>query len=288
MIFIFLSICCSVLVSVLLKLAKRYHINVTQAIAWNYLSAGFLCWLFYRPQVANLDMSNTPYPVYILLGVLLPVLFVLLATSIRFSGIVRTDVAQRLSLFIPVLAAFLLFKEVPSVIKSAGIAVGFAAIICSIPWQKQSQEKAANSGWIYLLAVFVGLGIIDILFKQIAQNKQIPYTSSLFIVFIIAFLVSIITLVILFITGKSKFQWINFLCGLVLGMANFGNILFYIKAHQSLASQPSVVFSAMNIGVIIMGSLVGILIFREKLSRLNYAGIALALVSIILVVISQK
>ena len=288
MIFIFLSICCSVLVSVLLKLAKRYHINVTQAIAWNYLSAGVLCWLFYRPQVFNLNIQDTPYPIYLLLGLLLPVLFVLLATSIRFSGIVRTDVAQRLSLFIPVLAAFLVFKEVPSLIKSSGIAVGFAAILCSIPWQKQQQNRRANSGWIYLLAVFVGLGIIDILFKQIAQNKQIPYTSSLFIVFIIAFLLSIITLVILFITRKARFEWINLLCGLVLGMANFGNILFYIKAHQSLASQPSVVFSAMNIGVIIMGSLVGILIFREKLSRLNYAGIALALVSIILVVISQN
>lgn len=288
MIFIFLSICCSVLVSILLKLAKRYHINVTQAIAWNYLSAGVLCWLFYRPQVFNLAPGEMPFPIYMLLGLLLPLLFVLLAISIRLSGIVRTDVAQRLSLFIPVLAAFLIFKEVPSLIKFAGISVGFAAIICSIPWQKQQQDKGADTGWIYLLAVFIGLGIIDILFKQIAQNKQIPYTSSLFIVFIIAFLISIITLIILFITRKSKFEWINVFCGLLLGMANFGNILFYIKAHQSLASQPSVVFSAMNIGVILMGSLVGILIFRERLSRLNYAGIALAVVSIILVVISRN
>ena len=287
MIFIFLSICCSVFVSVLLKLAKRYHIDATQAIAWNYLSAGILCWLFYRPRIFDLNIGNTPYPIYILLGFLLPSLFVLLATSIRFSGIVRTDVAQRLSLFIPVLAAFLLFKEVPSPIKSAGIAVGFAAILFSVPWQKQ-QHKKINSGWLYLVAVFVGLGIIDVLFKQIAQNKEIPYTSSLFIVFILAFLISMITLVVLFSSRKIKFEWINLVCGLILGMANFGNILFYLKAHQSLAAQPSIVFSAMNIGVIILGSLVGILIFREKLSRLNYLGIALALVSIVLVVISQN
>jgi drug/metabolite transporter (DMT)-like permease len=288
MIFIFLSICCSVLVSVLLKLARRYHIDVTQAIAWNYLSAGVLCWIFYRPAVLSLTIADTPYPIYILLGLLLPALFVLLAMSIRCSGIVRTDVAQRLSLFIPVLAAFLLFKEVPSLIKSVGIALGFAAILFSIPWQKRHENKTRSSGWVYLLAVFLGLGIIDIFFKQIAQNKQVPYTSSLFIVFIMAFIISMITLVILFSTRKSKFEWINLLCGLILGMANFGNILFYLKAHQSLASQPSVVFSAMNIGVIILGSFVGILIFREKLSRLNYVGIFLALASIILVVISQN
>lgn len=286
MIFIFLSICCSVFVSVLLKLAKRYHIDATQAIAWNYLSAGILCWIFYRPNIFSLNFDVVPYPIYILLGILLPGLFVVLALSVRYSGIVRTDVAQRLSLFIPVLAAFLLFKETPSLLKSAGIAVGFAAILFSIPWQKQ-QTSNSSSAWIYLVVVFVGLGIIDVLFKQIAQNKAVPYTSSLQIIFILAFVISMIALVIMFLTGKLKFEWINFVCGLILGMANFGNILFYLKAHQSLAQQPSVVFSAMNIGVIILGSLVGILIFKEKLSRLNYAGIGLALVSIVLVVLSM-
>ena len=287
MIFIFLSICCSVFVSVLLKLAKRYRIDVTQAVAWNYLSAGILCYVFYQPQISDLDLLEIPYPIYILLGFLLPSLFVVLAASIRYTGIVRTDIAQRLSLFIPVLAAFLLFKETPSLLKSAGIAVGFAAILFSIPWQKEQNQKSSTS-WVYLITVFLGLGIIDVFFKQIAQNKQIPYTTSLLIIFIIAFVISMISLVVLFARHKIKFQWINVICGLILGVANFGNILFYLKAHDSLASQPSVVFSTMNIGVIILGSIVGILIFREKLSRLNYAGIGLAIVSIILVVISRN
>ena len=287
MIFIFLSICCSVFVSVLLKLAKRYKINVVQAIAWNYLSAGILCWGIFRPQIFNISQADLPYPIYLALGILLPVLFVLLAASVRFSGIVRTDIAQRLSLFIPVLAAFLLFKESPSWLKISGIALAFAAILLSIPWQK-SKEKQPSSGWIYLISVFAGLGVIDILFKQIAQIKTIEYTSSLLIIFIIAFIISILTLVYLFITGKSKFEWVNLACGLILGAANFGNILFYIKAHQVLADQPSVVFASMNIGVILMGSVVGIFIFKERLSRLNYAGIVLALVSIVLIVLSRN
>ena len=287
MIYIFLSICCSVFVSVLLKLAKRYKIDITQAIAWNYLSAGILCYVFYKPQISDLNLSETPYSIYILLGFLLPSLFIVLAASIRYSGIVRTDIAQRLSLFIPVFAAFLLFKETPSLLKSAGIAVGFAAILFSIPWQKEQNERSSAS-WVYLITVFIGLGIIDVFFKQIAQNQEIPYTTSLQIIFIIAFAISIFTLLVLFAIQKIKFGWINVICGLILGTANFGNILFYLKAHQSLASQPSVVFSTMNIGVIILGSIVGILIFREKLSRLNFAGIGLAIVSIILVVISRN
>ena len=78
-----------------------------------------------------------------------------------------------------------------------------------------------------------------------------------------------------------KFTLINLLCGWILGIANFGNILFYLKAHQDLSNQPSIVFSSMNIGVIILGSAVGVFIFKEKLSRLNYVGILLALISIL-------
>ncbi|MNL61192.1 hypothetical protein D3C87_1850830 [compost metagenome] len=50
-----------------------------------------------------------------------------------------------------------------------------------------------------------------------------------------------------------------------------------------MADNPSVVFAAMNMGVIITGSLVGILIFKEKLNKLNYWGLALALLAILLI-----
>jgi drug/metabolite transporter (DMT)-like permease len=277
MIYILISVCFSVFVSVLLKLAKRYEIDNKQAIAWNYSIAGFLTWLIYRPEIPDLKLSI--FPVYIALGVLLPLLFAILALSIRYTGIVRTDIAQRLSLFIPVLSAFFLFGEEFSFLKIIGIAIAFLAIMFSIPWQKDQSEKTGI--WIYPVLVFIGMGIIDTLFKQIAKTTGIPFTSSLLIIFIIAFLLSIFYLLYLYFFKKLKFTLINLICGWILGIANFGNILFYLKAHQDLANQPSIVFSSMNIGVIILGSAVGVFIFREKLSRLNYIGILLAVFSIL-------
>ena len=278
MIYIILSICCSVFVSVLLKLAKRYEIDTRQAIMWNYSMAAVLTWLIYDP--AWPPLNNILFPIYTTLGLLLPSLFLILALSVRYTGIVRTDVAQRLSLFIPVLASFLFFGETRSTIKIAGIIIAFMAIICSVPWQKK--DTSSSSYWIYPVTVFVGMGIIDILFKQIAKTEDVPFTSSLIVVFILAFIVSTLFLLYLFFVKKLKFALINVFCGGILGIANFGNILFYLKAHQALANQPSLVFSAMNIGVIILGSLVGVLIFKEKLTKLNYAGIGLAVISIIL------
>src|SRR6202000_2729333 len=134
MLYVVLSICCSVTVSVLLKLAKRYQIDVYQAITWNYSAAILLTWFFFRPNLAS--VHSAPVFTYLSLGILFPVLFEVIATSIRLTGIVRTDVAQRLSLFIPVLAAFLIFNESPNPIKITGIAIGFVAVICLIPWRQ--------------------------------------------------------------------------------------------------------------------------------------------------------
>jgi len=43
----------------------------------------------------------------------------------------------------------------------------------------------------------------------------------------------------------------------------------------------------MNMGVIILGSLAGILLFKEKMTKWNYLGILLAIISIIFITFSQ-
>lgn len=281
MFYIFLSICFSVTVSVLLKLAKRYQIDVYQAITWNYSAAIILTWVFFRPHLSNLH--DTPVSIYVPLGILLPLLFIIIATSIKLTGIVRTDVAQRLSLFIPVLAAFLIFGEKISTVKVVGLSIGFAALICLIPWkQKRAVRRRPTYSWLYLVVIFVGMGVIDVLLKQVAKTKDVPFTTSLFIVFIIAFIVSILGLIYLIANKKTRFSWPHIFIGWILGIANFGNILFFIKAHQALATRPASVFSTMDIGVIVVGSLIGVAIFRERLSWLNFAGIALGLIAIII------
>jgi drug/metabolite transporter (DMT)-like permease len=279
MIYILLSILCSVIVSVMLKLAKRYSIDVKQAITWNYSIAMLLTWIVYRPQLNGLEQA--PWSIYISLGILLPIIFWAIAASVEHTGIVRTDVAQRLSLFIPLTAAFFLFGENLSLVKSIGIVLGFVAIAFSIP--TGSKQQKSSSSWFYPLVVFAGMGIIDVLFKQIALFKGVSYTSSLFVVYALAFVVSLLLLAYLFMSKASKFSWINMLCGWILGVFNFGNILFYLKAHQAEAARPSLVFTAMNIGVIALGSLVGLLIFKEKLSLLNKMAIVVAVAAILVI-----
>jgi len=284
MIYILLSISCSVTVAVLLKLARRYKINVLQAVMWNYLAAITLGIIFFKPDLKA--VSTVPGPIIIALGILLPLLFLVLAASVRNIGIVKTDIAQRLSLFIPILAALFIFGEKFNNLRIAGIAVGFIAIVLTL--LKKSEKRERNYAFIYPVLVFFGFGVIDVLFKQLAVDQSLPYTTALLMAFCIAFFIALIVLAYTVIVKKQKIQLVNFACGIVLGCFNFGNILFYMKAHRSMTDSPSIVFAAMNMGVIVLGSIVGILIFKEKVTKLNYMGIGLALVAILLITLSQQ
>ncbi|WP_316829410.1 DMT family transporter [Pedobacter aquatilis] len=284
MIYIILSIFCSVTVAVLLKLAKRYQISIIQAVTVNYLMAFMLCFLFFRPQISTLN-SLAPWPVYGSLAILLPGIFLILAASVKKLGIVKTDIAQRLSLFIPILAAYFIFKEDFNQLKFIGLGIGFLAIV--LTFLRKSSNETQSNNWFFPITVFLGFGVIDVLFKQIALHKEFPYTTSLFIVFFLAFIVSVIIVTVMALSGKTKLQLVNMGCGVILGVFNFGNILFYLKAHQALSSNPSTVFAAMNLGVIVASTLIGVMIFKEKLSKLNYFGIALAICAVILITIAQ-
>lgn len=280
MLYLILSIICSVSVGVIFKIARKRDVAIAQIVAFNYITAICLCYIIYRPQLPPID-NSLPWHIYIPLMVLLPSIFLFLALSIKHMGIVKTDAAQRMSLFIPILAAWLIFGEAFNSYKWAGLAIGFPAIAL-ILYKKQDNTE---NKWLYPAVVLLGFGIIDILFKQIAGGV-IPYTTSFFIVLCGALVVA--WLIVFYKLSKGEtIKPVNVMFGLLVGAFNFGNILFYLKAHKAFSDNPSTVFASMNMGVIVLGSLVGILAFKEKLTVINYIGIVLALCAIGLITLSQ-
>jgi drug/metabolite transporter (DMT)-like permease len=283
MLFLLLSILCSVSVGVIFKIARKYNTNNTQMVAYNYIFALALCYLSFRPDITAITAA-APWNLYIVIGILLPSIFLFLALSIKHMGIVKTDAAQRLSLFIPILAAWLLFKEEFNILKITALIIGFPALLLIL---NKPTEKT-NNKWIYPTVVLLGFGVIDILFKQIATHTDLPYTTSLFPIFAISMTIMLIVVIYETLFKKAELTLRNILFGGLVGVLNFGNILFYLKAHKEFADNPSTVFAGMNMGVIIIGSLTGILIFKEKQTKFNYLGLFLALIAIVLILISQN
>jgi drug/metabolite transporter (DMT)-like permease len=283
MLFLIFSVLCSVTVGILFKIAQTETNSKIQIIAFNYVFALALCFLSFNPEIKTIG-KTAPWGIYILVGILLPTIFLLMAFSVKYMGIVKTDAAQRLSLFIPIIASWLLFDEAFNFLKISAFLVAFPALILLL---KKPSDNTENK-WIYPAAVLVGFGIIDILFKKMATYTDVPFTTSLFVIFGIALLITLVAVRFENTKSKAKITAQNLLFGGLIGVFNFGNILFYLKAHQAFAKNPSTVFAGMNLGVIIIGSLVGLFIFKEKLTKLNFLGLFLAFLSVILIVISQN
>ncbi len=274
-----IAVLCSVAVSVLLKVARKRNIVIQQAIAFNYIAALSLSWFLLKPDFKGLEFTdfiaqseNTP--IFLALGILLPSVFIIMSKAVEFAGIVRSDAAQRLSLFLPILAAFLIFHEMLSQSKAIGIVLAFIGLFCLL--SKPNEQSAIDfRGVLGLVGVWFGYGIIDILFKQVAKSGG-AFPTTLFIAFSLAACIMFIYLLF----KRTQWNVASFVGGIILGVLNFFNILFYIKAHQSFSSNPTLVFAGMNIGVICLGTITGALIFKEKISKVNWLGIVFSLCAI--------
>ncbi|MFD2554914.1 DMT family transporter [Sphingobacterium tabacisoli] len=280
--YVVLSVVCSVTVAVLLKIARSRSLHVQQIVLWNYPATVLLTYFLLQPNLKRVPWMELPYQLYIPLAVLLPTLFIFIALAIKYSGIVKTDIAQRMSLFIPLLASFLLFNEKASLGTLVGIGVGLLAVIFSVSWNKGA-EGEKSSGILYPSVVFLGMGIIDVLFKQVAQHNEVSYIDSMFFVFVGAMLVAFSILLFQNWKEGEGISKTTVLWGSILGVFNFLNIFFYMKAHRAIPDNPSIVFTTMNVGVIVVGTLIGVWVFKEKLSLVNKIGLVLAVISILLI-----
>ncbi|QDE41372.1 DMT family transporter [Luteibacter pinisoli] len=278
MVYILLAVLFSVSVSVLLKLARRGGIDIVQAVATNYVVASLLAWwlLGATPQAAL--AAKATWPPLIALGILLPAIFVVLARSVRTAGIVRTDVAQRLSLFVSLFAAFVVLGDVLTGQKALGIGIALVAVLCVL-WRRQRGGASEADAWWAPLLVFAGFGAIDICFKLVAKAGA-SFGAGLLGAFLIAMVLCWIVVAVRAVSRTAALSARSIGFGVLLGAFNFANILFYVRGHQALPNDPSLVFASMNVGVVVLGTLVGALGFREKLTAVNWLGIALAIAAI--------
>ncbi len=279
MIFLLFSVLCSVAVSVLLRRAAPWRIDAAQAVTWNYLVASILCGVFLHPSLQALRDGSAPWPELLLLAVALPGIFLVFARTLALAGIVRGDAAQRLSLLISLAAAFLFFGEKANAFKFAGLGVGVLALV-GILARESTGAASWKTAWPWLLATCAGYAGIDILLKRIALSGTSSMTA-LQASFVLAF---VLMLAYLFVR-KTRFDVHNLVAGLLLGALNFANIFFYVRAHQALPNSPATVFATMNIGVVALGTLVGVAFFKEQTSAWNRVGLALAVVAILLIAI---
>lgn len=273
---IFAAACCSVVVSILLKWGKNKGFDPIQMISWNYASASLLCYFWFKPDLSHVSISNTPWWLIIALGVLLPSVFLFLAKSLQYAGIVKTEIAQRLSVILSLLAAYFIFQEQFNQLKILGVVLGLAAVMCILFTNASGGGEGQKQAVWYLALVWFGYALIDVLLKY-TTGLGVQFSVALNLMFICAFLLSVGYVAV---TTKNIGLTKNVVAGLCLGVLNFANIALYVKAHLLLKDSPAVVFACMNIMVVLLGVFSGLLFFKEKLKLATAIGLVLGITSV--------
>src|SRR5690606_38439210 len=105
----------------------------------------------------------------------------------KTAGLVKTEIAQRLSLLLSLAAAFIWFGETITTLKFAGLALGLLAIMGLVTGQAKTSEQSQARVWPILLVVWFGYASVDVLLKDISA-AGVPFSLSLLISFSLAFI----------------------------------------------------------------------------------------------------
>lgn len=281
MINLILSIFFSSSLYVIFKYFEKYKINTLQAIITNYIVACACGFLFYKNAVVISNIYEQPWFIgAVILGLMFILIFNLMALTSQKNGLSVASVSGKMSVVIPVVFAVIVYKEQLTVLNCFGILIALFAVYFT-----SAKEKALTldkKTLIYPILLFLGSGIIDTFIKYMqtnyVSNSEVPLFLST--VFGIAGLAGFI---ILIIKSNLKIELKNVIGGIILGVPNYFSMAYLIKALQNENLNSSTIFTINNVAIVALTTLFAILFFKEKLSKKNWLGIILAIISILFV-----
>lgn len=281
MVFLLLSVFFSSILFVIFQYFEKYRIHNFSAITVNYLIA-YLVGSLLNQQI-SFDFFSKPWGWSAgALGFLFISLFGVLAKVTQERGITTSVVANKMSMIIPIICAFIVLGDTPNWIKYLGILLSIPGIILTV---MKKEHLGLKAFWGLPLILFLGSGILDFSLKLnetylVPASDFFPFVSS---IFLSAFIVGLIYG--LAVKG-IEWNWRNLIAGAFLGIPNYFSIYFLMKALNSGGLQSSVVFPINNSGILIFSTILSVVIFSEKLSFKNWLGIIFCLLSIAMIYIS--
>lgn len=289
MIALLLSILSSTIIFVVFKLFDKFKVHTLQAIVVNYWVACGCGILFYQESLdVTLITSSHWFPYAMGLGLLFIAIFNLMGITAQWHGLSVVSVATKMSVVIPILFGLFYYKESLNLIKVFGIILALQAVyLVSV---KDTAKKVQKSSSILLPSlVFLGSGIIDTSLKYLEDTYVDAASLSIFsaTIFGAAGSIGLLLVIYLIITGKTRFKIRNIIGGIALGIPNYFSVYFLIKALKSNVFESSGIFTVNNVAIVMLSTLLGIILFAEKLNRKNWIGIALAIVSILLITFAE-
>ncbi|MGW9686557.1 EamA family transporter [Flagellimonas sp. 2504JD1-5] len=284
MLYLVLSVLCTTMIFVIFKLFAVYKVQTLYAIVVNYVVACAVGLLLSESSFHYNEMVGKSWFLgAVALGMFFIVVFNLMAKTSQVAGVSVASVATKMSLVVPVVFGVVMYEEKLSALQIFGIFLALAAVyFASI---KGGNVSISKKTLLLPLLVFLGSGIIDASIKYFQASHLDSEEISIFSAMLFGFaaLTGFFAIGIKAFQHGLKFSSRNVLGGIFLGIPNYFSIYFLLKALQHGGLDSAAIFTLNNVAIVMLTTIVGILLFKEKMSPRNWGGIALAVVSIVLV-----
>ena len=275
MIYLILAIVSSMLVSVTMRLSGGYVKNNISMLAVNYCMCSLLSMLFagtadFFPVMEGIGFAG-------LLGVISGALylgsFVLLQWNIRVNGVVLPATFMKLGVLVPTVLSIVLFGEKPGAAQLMGMAGAVCAILL-IGLDKGQSRAKSSAGLVILL---LGGGLTDAMSK-FYEVWGAPAAEDHFLLY--TFAVALLLCAALALARGQRLTAADAGFGLLIGVPNYFSARFLLL---SLSSVPAVAaYPTYSVGTIVLVTLMGALLFSERLSRRQGLAMGIILVSLAL------
>lgn len=299
MLFLALAVSCSLAIAVVFKIAERVDLDRTALLTVNYLAGAVLA-----VALQGVESPGGLSAGLVALGVTQGVLFIggfwLFSLAIREAGMGLSAGVMRLSVVIPFLASWLVWGEAPTALQLVGLVLaGAAFFLVARPAAAPPEPLGPPTGGddahaddgsgrtVGVLALlFLAGGLVDInmkLFREsfsVASGGSTSIATFLLFVFGVAFLVGAGAVGW---TGVRTGRWPSraaWAWGVGLGIVNYFSAEFLLRALETLDG--TVAFPANSVAIVFGAALIGRVVWGERLSPGNLAGLGLAAVALVL------
>ncbi|MFP4419321.1 MAG: hypothetical protein ACLFRG_02135 [Desulfococcaceae bacterium] len=280
MTYLILAILSSFAISMLIKWNETGGANTPVVIAANYLSAAALGWVlvafsgFRTPGMATLLFGLGG-------GVLWPAGFFLLMWGIRNYGMSLAGTACRLSLGVPVLFGLLFLRETLNGPTLIGLIATLVALVLFNPVRPGDLRGMDRRALWYFPFLAFFFGVVDLwvnLFNHLGPRAD----NFLFATFIFTFSGMVAWTALA--AGRIRPDRDSVLRGLILGIPNFLTTFFLMESLKTplFQNQSAVAYTLYSVAGVVLAFAGGALLWRERVTRANLAGAALAAVAIVL------
>lgn len=284
MIYIAISIILFNVLVVFFKLFEKYNIDNLQALISNYFISALLSLLLLSENDNIQSSIESEWFIHaIILGTLFITIFNIYALGIQKIGIATSSVINKMSFVVPVVFSIIFYEnEVFSLSILFGVLLALLGIYLSST-NNSSFNFDKKYLWIILI-IFFGQGIVDIILND--SKFYIPKDEN--ILFFLILFISATTAGILILFAKKQISDIkikNLLWGAIFGIPNFFSIFYFLKALQSdyFIDKSYLIFPLTSVGIVVTTTFLGVLIYKEILTKRNLIGITIAVISILII-----